>query len=124
MAMVLALPIAAAQDRSSEASQDSPTKKKVRAKPRGRLPAYFSRVVTATQRDKIYAIQARFKSQIAKLQAELKRMEEDRDKEVYDVLTDDQKDRVAKFQDAAKKRRAARKTGKSTTSGTENGTKR
>ena len=40
-------------------------------KPRGRLPAYYGKVVTDKQREQIYEIQAKFNEQIAKLQQQL-----------------------------------------------------
>ena len=48
------------------------------AKPiRGRLPAYFSQLVTVEQREEIYSIQARFAEPIAELKKQLKKCSQD-----------------------------------------------
>ena len=46
---------------------EAPVEKKERAKPRGRLPAHFSSVVTEDQREEIYAIQSKYLDQIRSL---------------------------------------------------------
>jgi hypothetical protein len=84
---------------------------KDRSKPRGRLPLYFSRVVTPEQRDKIYSIQAGYDKQIEDLLAQLRQLEEQRDKEVFEVLTPDQQKQVTALLDEARKRREAGKKG-------------
>ena len=83
-------------------------------KPRGRLPAYYGRVVDAQQRERIYEIQARFNEQIEKLKEQLEELVEQRDSEVEEVLTDEQRDEV----DALKRARRARRTGKSSSDST------
>ena len=77
-------------------------------KVRGRLPAYYSRVVSQEQREEIYAIQARFAAEMQKLKEQLEAMEQARDKEVSGVLTADQKKQVDAMVAAARAKRAAR----------------
>ena len=103
------------QEKDSDATKPATKiEKKERAKPRGRLPAYFSRVVSETQREEIYKIQRDYRMQIDKLKADLAKLENDMNKDVYAVLNDEQRDRVSKLQEEArKKREARRKTTKS-----------
>ncbi|HEX7449569.1 MAG TPA: hypothetical protein VF306_18575 [Pirellulales bacterium] len=81
---------------------------KVRAKARGRLPAYYARVVSGDQRDKIYAIQQSYEPKIADLQAQLKALTDKRDAEIATVLTADQKAKVDQLAADAKAKRAQR----------------
>ncbi|MCO6459458.1 MAG: hypothetical protein J5I93_29450 [Pirellulaceae bacterium] len=78
-----------------------------RAKPRGRLPAYYARVVSATQREKIYDIQAKFDEQLKMLEEQLAALVSQRDSEVEAVLTAEQKQQIAAFEAEAKARRGA-----------------
>jgi len=80
---------------------------KKRAEPRGRLPAYFGEVVSADQREKIYDLQSKYLTQIAKLQDEIAKLEETREKDVLAILTPDQLGKVKHLQDEAKAKRAA-----------------
>lgn len=80
---------------------------KERAKPRGRLPAYYADVVTREQKEKIYDVQQKFAEQIQQLQADLQKLEMQRDAEVAAVLTETQQQQVAERIAAA---RAKRKT--------------
>ena len=73
-------------------------------KARGRLPAYYGKVVTDKQREDIYAIQAKFNEQIAELQKQLADLTTQRDTEVEKVLTDDQKAEVARLKNERKAR--------------------
>ena len=57
---------------------------------RGRLPAYFSGVVSPGQREEIYSIQARFAEPIERLRKELKELMDRRDQEVTGVLSKEQ----------------------------------
>lgn len=81
---------------------------KPRAKPRGRLPAFYGRVVSGDQKDKIYAIQQSYEPKIADLQAQLKALTDKRDAEIEAVLTADQKTKVQQLSSDAKAKRAAR----------------
>ncbi|HIF35031.1 MAG TPA: hypothetical protein EYG57_09050 [Planctomycetes bacterium] len=82
-----------------------------RAKPRGRLPVYYARVVTQEQRNKIYVLQAKFQIDLDKLLAELKKVEKQRDTEIRGVLNPDQQEKVdAWVAEAKAKREKRRKT--------------
>jgi len=81
---------------------------KARAKPRGRLPAFYGRVVSGDQKDKIYAIQQSYEPKIADLQAQLKALTDKRDAEIAAVLTADQKTKVDQLSADAKAKRAQR----------------
>ncbi len=79
---------------------------KERKKPRGRLPAYFSKVVTDKQREVIYEIQAKYNDEIAKLKEQLEELSTKRDSEVEQVLTDEQRAEIAKLKSERQSRRS------------------
>lgn len=90
--------------------QEEPAVKKEakeRTKPRGRLPAYYSEVVSPEQKEKIYDIQQKYFEQIQQLQEQMKELEQQREAEVTAVLTLEQKERVAQLMAAKKKRKPA-----------------
>lgn len=76
--------------------------KKERAEPKGRLPNHYGEVISGDQRDKIYAIQAKYKDELEKLQAQLKALDAKIDAEIEAVLTPEQKEKVAKIAAEAK----------------------
>lgn len=82
--------------------------KSIRPAPRGRLPAYFSAVVTQKQRETIYRIQARIGAEIEQLRAKIAALETARDAEVDGVLTAEQLAEVNKKRLAAERRRQER----------------
>ena len=75
-------------------------------KPRGRLPAYYGKVVTDKQREQIYEIQAKFTEQIVKLQEQLTALAAKRDAEIEQVLTDEQRAEITRLKNERKSRRA------------------
>lgn len=81
---------------------------KTRAKPRGRLPTYYGKVVDPTQKEKIYKIQQSYEPKIADLNAQLQALRDKRDAEIDAVLTADQRQKVAQYRADAKKQRAAK----------------
>ncbi len=93
-------PTAKSTDKKAAGKKPSPRKK-----PRGRLPAYYDRVVSLEQRAKIYAIQRRHAPQIKKLQQELRELTKNRNAEVQAVLTAEQREKVAALAAAAKAKR-------------------
>ncbi len=97
-------PPAFAQPPADKAEKAPAVKKKLT----GRLPAYFAAVVTPTQREEIYKLQAEYAAQMEKLQAQLAALLADRDREVDGVLDPEQLAEVTKKRDEAKRRRAAR----------------
>ena len=79
--------------------------KKPRAKARGRLPAYFSAVVSPEQRKAVYALQAKYAEQMTSLEAQIATLKTQRNKEVDAVLKPEQLEQVNKRRAAAAERR-------------------
>ena len=75
------------------------------AKAKGRLPAYYREIVTDEQREKIYALQAKYDSQIEELTQQLEALRSQRDADVEAVLTADQKAKLAEVRTAADAKR-------------------
>ena len=80
---------------------------------RGRLPAYYNRVVDKEQREEIYAIQREYAPKIDALKAQLAALIADRDKKVAAVLTPEQLKTVEKIKAEAKAKRERAKAAKS-----------
>ena len=75
-------------------------------KAKGRLPPYYSAIVTDQQRDVIYAIQAKYAQQLAVLQGQIEGLEKQRDQDIENVLSPQQKLLLTKaLGDAAAKRK-------------------
>jgi Spy/CpxP family protein refolding chaperone len=96
---------------AQDAAQPAPKKseKKERAQPAGRLPAYYKDVVTAEQRDKIYALQTKYREQILVLAEQMKKLTAERDAEIEGVLTAEQQAKVKSLRAEASKKRGATK---------------
>lgn len=110
--MVVACLIASGVGVSPEGfGQESSTAEPAAAQPvvRGRLPAYFSAVVTTKQREEVYRIQARVQQQIDELRQKIAALETARNKEVDAVLDPDQLAEVNKKRAAAAERRRTRR---------------
>lgn len=90
----------------------APPKEATAKKSRGRLPAYFSSLVSQKQRDAIYKIQADYESQVEKLQSQIASLIAERDREVDAVLDADQLSEVTKKREAARQKREARNAAK------------
>jgi hypothetical protein len=67
---------------SSKAADNAAPAAKQKAKPRGRLPAYYSDVIDGEQRTKIYAIQDKYDPQFEALRAQMKALGEQQEKGV------------------------------------------
>jgi hypothetical protein len=83
-------------------------------KTKGRLPAYYGDVVNDAQRQSIYAIQEKYAKQIAALNEQLDTVTKQRDTEVENVLTPDQKEKLRQAREEAsakKKKNAEEKKG-------------
>ena len=85
------------------------TTAKKRKKARGRLPAYYAKVVTADQRKEIYSIQAKYNLEIGKLRQQLMKLIKDRNRDVEEVLSTDQLQKVKTMRAAAKAKRKKRR---------------
>ena len=68
------------------------------------MPAYFGKVVDQSQRQEIYQIQADYKDRIAKLQAALTELVQQRDREILMVLSADQLVELKALQKASRER--------------------
>jgi flagellar biosynthesis/type III secretory pathway protein FliH len=99
--------VAEAQEAETPATEAAAAK--VRKKPRGRLPYYYSRVVDEKQRELIYAVQGKYAAQISQLQQQIDQLVASRMTEVEQVLTEEQKSRVVQFVAEALQRRNAAK---------------
>lgn len=96
-------------------SQDSQKKKSSASakKFRRRLPNYYDKTgVSRKQRQTIYDIQKDYFDRMQPLQDRLAQLKQQRDKEVYDVLSDEQKKILAELKAEALKKRAKRRKGK------------
>jgi Spy/CpxP family protein refolding chaperone len=109
----LSSPPVEAQERPA-AVADEPAMPPTR-RPLRRLPTYFARVVTTQQREKIYELQAQYQEQLDALLDQVRKLEQERDKEVFQVLTPEQQQQVTAWTEEARQRRAASRTGSATT---------
>jgi hypothetical protein len=78
---------------------------------RGRLPPYYSDIVTEMQRQQIYAVQEKYEKLTSALEDQLESLKKKRDIEIIAVLNDDQKSKLKRAQEeaAAKRKKAAAK---------------
>ena len=82
-------------------------KKTVAAKKdRLRLPPHYGDVINEDQRDKIAGAFAKYNSKLGKLKDEIKTITAERDKALEDLLTADQRAKLAKLKEDAKTKRA------------------
>lgn len=98
-------PAASAADDAQDQTSAAP---KQRKKPRGRLPVFYSQVVSGDQREEIYGIQARYQPEMDALVEQLVEMRNQMQAEIQEVLTPEQLERVQQLKDEAKQRRAER----------------
>jgi hypothetical protein len=102
-------PLSIGQEKAEKASTEAKPEKKAA---KGKLPAYYADVVSGEQREKIYAIQAKYDSQVKELNAQLAALAKKINDEIEGVLTDEQKQKVKAAREqavAAKKKKAAEK---------------
>ncbi len=88
-------------------------------KAKGRLPAYYKDVVTPTQKETIYALQAKYGEQIRKLAEEMKAVTAQRDQEIEALLSAEQKAKVEALKAASKQKPAPPETTTAETAGDE-----
>ncbi len=114
------LPLLATDDQPAKASPaaspqaESPPadKQKQDAAPRkkivNRLPNNFGKLgLTESQRQKIYALQAKYRAQLEALTAQIEALREEQNQEIESVLTPAQKAELHKFQQATQNKRAS-----------------
>lgn len=106
---LLWLPSTGAQEK--EAESPPPT---TQTKPfRGRLPAYYGKVVDQQQRAKIYEIQKEYAPRISALQDQLAALMKERNDKVRAVLTPEQQQQVDQFRAAAAAKRREKQAARS-----------
>ena len=74
---------------------------------KGRLPRYFASIVDKRQRAEIYAIQISYRERIVELQQQLAALENAQQREVEDVLTDEQRQELLRRREAGSKSRSS-----------------
>ena len=90
---------------------DPKAKAGAKEKPKGRLPAYYKDVVTDEQRDKIYAIQAKFEKQLDDLQSQIDAVKAKQNDEIEALLSAEQKEKLAKVKAEADAKKTSGKKG-------------
>jgi DNA-directed RNA polymerase alpha subunit len=104
-----------AQDAKAAKADAKAEAKKAPAKPRGRLPAYFNQVVTPQQREQIYALQKPIIDKIDALEAQIKELQAQLEKESRGVLTADQIKKIDELAAATQEKiKAAKAAGAAT----------
>jgi hypothetical protein len=95
-----------ASGNSEQSDSGSSQQRQVDAEPKlvGRLPRYFSAVVLPEQRLQIYRIQMRYRAEIEELQRKLDELKMAEAKEVEQVLSADQLERVMSMRQQARQR--------------------
>jgi len=93
----------------AESSDDPADARAARRNARGRLPAYYTRVVSGDQREQIYKIQQNYEPKIQELLAQVRQLREKRDKEIDGVLTPEQLERVNQLRAEARERQQRRR---------------
>jgi len=104
-----AQPAAGEQKAAPTAEKPKEGKARKGARSRGRLPAYFSGVVTDEQRQKIYAIQKDFAAKIEPLRRQVESLTKERDEKIRALLTPEQRQRIEALKTDAKAAREAKK---------------
>ena len=91
-----------------KAAKSSPTSKKKKTF-RRRVPNYYGQIGLAKkQRERIYTIQKGYFDEINALEEKIEALEQQRDTEVYGVLSDAQKKILGRLREAAAKKRKSR----------------
>lgn len=88
------------------AADDAPAKK-TPTKPKGQLPAHYSKVVDEAQRAKIYELQSQYRTQLDALTAQIIEIKAKRDAAIAAVLTPEQLAKVQKFKADSDAKKAA-----------------
>jgi len=83
---------------------------KAEKKAKGRLPPYFTDIVTEEQRAEIYTIRAGYEKQVNDLQAQLEALREKEMAECEALLDAEQKDKLNKAREAAAAKKKKKKS--------------
>ena len=85
----------------------TPKKAKTPKKAGGRLPSFYGQIgLSDEQREKVYEVQRTYREQIQELRKQLKTLEAKQKDEINEVLTDEQKAKLAELVGEAKKKRS------------------
>lgn len=90
---------------------------KVEKKAKGRLPPYFTDIVTQEQREKIYAIQAKYAKDRETLEMQLEELRSIETGEIEAVLDAEQKEKLKKAREDAAAKKKKKATSEKTTGG-------
>ena len=102
-------PLVLQQKGPSKARGEAVGKPQAKARPRGRLPRYFGKVgVSATQKKRIYSIQAMYRKRIEALNRQLEDLRSQERNEILEALTPPQKQRLSELIREAELSRKAR----------------
>ena len=82
------------RDSAGKSSKSASKDESKGARSKGRLPRYYAEVVDDEQREKIYAVQEPFQTQIDELEATLEQIKAERDKAIRAVLTPEQRKKI------------------------------
>ena len=99
--VVVNIPLSVGQDKAAE-----------KKKAKGRLPAYYTDVVSEEQKEKIYGIQEKYAKQLKDLNEQLLALTKKQNDEIESILTAEQKEQIDKARaeaSAKKKKKAADK---------------
>lgn len=105
-------PLSIGQEKKTEKSSESKPEKKAA---KGKLPPYYADIISGEQREKIYAIQAKYDDQVKELNTQLAALAKKINDEIETVLTKEQLEKVKAARDKAveaKKKKAADKKAK------------
>ncbi len=104
------------KSRAQTTSSEKPPASQAKTKPKltGRLPRYFSAVISPDQRSEIYRIQKDYAAQIKALQEQLAALKTDEMEEIEAVLSKTQLKQVGQMREKAKERIATRRAAGST----------
>jgi hypothetical protein len=100
---------AAATEGSTAKDAPKPTESKEKKAAKGQLPAYYGKVVTDAQKEKIYGIQAKYRTQLDSLEEQIDALKKKRDAEIEAVLDAGQLAKVKAAKDEAAAAAAAKK---------------
>ena len=96
---------APAKGEAAKAEPAKGEKGKEKAKAKGRLPTFFKDVVNDGQRDKIYAIQAKYDQQTDELAAQIKALQKKELDEIEALLSTEQKEKLARVRGEAESKK-------------------
>lgn len=93
--LLLAAGLAFAQPPKDAGKKDDSGKDAPPVRLRGQLPANYGKLsLTDEQKQRIYGMQAEYEAKIEKLEAEIKKLKNERNKKIESVLTAAQKERL------------------------------